>query len=117
MFTPYSLAHFEYTKVTDGTVSERYVIPTSVPSSNTRMIGVDVTDCNEEARSEIATLMEEYNKYREDAIKRLFSFEDWITHTTGMSELPFEVKWRSFYTDLVSPVNTGFGKVMPRDLD
>lgn len=93
------LTHIQYEKATDlgggrkGEITERYVIPTFVPQPNIKAL--DVTDLSEEERDELQELYAEYAEYYTNAVRSLFSFEDWVTHTRGEDAKP-DVKWRTF---------------------
>jgi len=95
MFKPYELVQIKYQHKNDDSSTTRVIIPTFVPSA--AMKAIDVTRLSEEERLELQGLLRDYAAYFEAAVKRVFSFEDWISHTTGLSEdaIP-EVKWRTF---------------------
>ena len=97
-------ARVKYTKATDlgeghaGEVTERYIIPTFVPSAM-NIKAIDVTDLDEDDRVELEKQLTEYTEYYQNAIKTIFNFEDWQSHTQGgMVTLP-PVKWRTFKPD------------------
>lgn len=98
MFKPFEITRIEYTRKDHTNGGKRTIIPTFIPTQ--AMKAVDVTGLSEEEQKEVLSLLKEYSAYYEAAMQRVFSFEDWLTHTTGMSEssLP-EVKWRTFLLD------------------
>ena len=98
MFETYEIAHIRYTSKDGSDVSDRVIIPTFIPTPSIKAI--DVTEMSDEERVETQELLRDYAAYFETAVKRVFSFEDWISHTTGLSEgATPEVKWRTFLTD------------------
>jgi hypothetical protein len=61
------------------------------------MKAIDVSGMTEEEQSELLGLLQEYSEYYKLAAKRIYSFDDWISHTTGLSESARPaVKWRTF---------------------
>ena len=93
--------HVRYTKVQDvdsrtivGSTTERDIIPTFVPKANVKAL--DVTDLSTEDQSKIVGLLEGYRQYLDNLAARTFSFEDWVSHTTGED---ISVKWRTFKFD------------------
>lgn len=98
------LLHIEYEKATNlgsgskGEITERYVIPTYTPPPN--MKAIDVTDLTEEERTAALALYNDYQEYYATAMKALFSYEDWISHTQG--GVDNTVKWRTFRMDNVT---------------
>lgn len=100
MFKAHEIAHIKY-KDED---KERVIIPTFVPSPSIKAI--DVTDLSEEERTDLQGLLREYAEYFESRSRQLFSFEDWISHTTGLSESAIpEVKWRTFLLDRTKKID------------
>lgn len=74
----------------NGDVTERHVIPTSVPSN---IKAIDVTELFEVQRKELADFYAEYAAYLEQHMKQAFSFEDWLAQTKDCTYTP---KWRTF---------------------
>lgn len=89
MFKPHELAHIKYKGETD----QRVVIPTYVPSTN--MKAIDVTALSDDERDALQILLRGYDEYYKACAKNIFSFEDWMSHVTGETNLP-EVSWRTF---------------------
>ncbi len=81
------------TTIRDKTDQERVIIPTLLPSSN--ITALDVTDLSEEGQERLVSLYEEYAEYYQLAVKRLFTFEDWISHTKN-EDTQIKLKWRTF---------------------
>jgi len=71
-------------------ISERYIVPVSVPGN---IKALDVSDLDEEKRSEVGEYCKEYNEYLKQHMKQAFSFEDWLAHTQNVD---FRAKWRTF---------------------
>ncbi len=69
----------------------RTIIPTFVPRTNVKAL--DVTGLDESEQQTLVNLMEGYAEYVELKSKTIFSFEDWVEQTTGVTP---EVKWRTF---------------------
>lgn len=87
------LRNIRYTKKDTEEVTDRVIIPTFIPLPN--MKALDVTSLPAEEQQELAELYAEYQEYYEQAAKRIFNFEDWLTHTRG-EDAKFELKWRTF---------------------
>ena len=100
MFKTYEITHIKY-KDED---TERVIIPTFVPSPSIKAI--DVTELSESEQVELQGLLREYADYYEARHRQIFSFEDWVSHTTGLSEgtIP-EVKWRTFLLDRTKQID------------
>lgn len=95
------LTHIQYKKATNiggekGELTERYVIPTFVPMPN--MKALDVTNLSDEEQKELETAYGEYTLYYKLAASKIFTFEDWLTHSRGEDTTP-ELKWRTFKLD------------------
>ena len=91
-----TIAHIEYTRSTDiggvkGDTTERFIIPTYIPPQNIKAL--DVTQLNEDQRDELLTQWEEYQEYYSNQLQTLFSFNDWLEHTSNATT---NVKWRAF---------------------
>ena len=54
---------------------------------------IDVTEMSEQERGKLEQQLAEYAEYYQNAIKTIFSFEDWLSHTQSESS---PVKWRTF---------------------
>lgn len=98
------LTHIQYEKATNiggaaGEITERYVIPTFVPNPNIKAL--DVTDLSEAERVVIQQAYAEYTDYYTQAVKSLFNFEDWLSHTKGDDIDTSDIKWRTFKMDNV----------------
>ena len=98
MLKPLELQNIRYTKINESSGSldrfettERTIIPTFVPKPNIKAI--DVTDLPEDERTELQTLLNEYNEYVQERHKAVFSFEDWASHSKNKD---VSVKWRTF---------------------
>lgn len=89
-----------YTKAQSGEQSERTVIPVALPQTNFKAL--DVTSLSDEDRAELVELYNQYQGYVANHIARLFNFEDFISHTTGEDR---DVKWRTFKTENVEPLD------------
>lgn len=83
-----------YTKPSTGEITDRVIIPVTQAQPNVKAI--DVTDMDSSERTEMVELFNEYQEYVDACIKQIFSFEDFISHTTGEEK---EVKWRTFRSD------------------
>lgn len=72
-------------------VTERVIIPTFVPKPNIKAI--DVTDLSDDKCQNVQQLLNEYNEYVREQTKKIFKFEDWVSHTKNED---VSVKWRTF---------------------
>ena len=88
----------EYTK-DSGEASTRVIIPVNVASDTVQAL--DVSDLTTEEQSQTEMLVNEYNQYISDKMSTLFSFEDWMEHT---SQPAVPVKWRKFKSSGVKSV-------------
>lgn len=76
----------------NGSLTERDIIVIDVPRDQIKAL--DVTDWNPESCAALEELVTEYRQYKEKQIQRIFTFEDWLSHTgRDVSE---ELKWRTF---------------------
>ena len=91
------VSSIRYTKADTGEITDRLIIPTTIPTKNVKAI--DVTSLNDSQRDELETLHTEYSMYRNRAIQNIYNFEDWVSMTTG-KDSP-DVKWRSFLAENV----------------
>jgi len=89
----------EYTKDGGDQTTGRVIIPVNVPDSNIQAL--DVTDLNTEEQKQAADLVNEYNQYLNDKMSTVFSFEDWMEHT---SQPAIPIKWRRFRSSGVKAV-------------
>lgn len=91
MIRAYVPTSIKYTK-DDGEVSTRTIIPTINVPQNIR--AVDISKLNEQDQIRLIGLFAEYEKYVENHFSKLFNFNDWVEHTTGIptEDLP----WRTF---------------------
>ena len=75
-------------------MTTRVIIPVFVPSTKHRNVkAIDVTDLSQEEQKELERLIQSYDEYLKEQQKRLFSFEDFVSHTTGKDVSP---RWRTF---------------------
>lgn len=101
-----TIEHIKYTRSTDiggakGEQTERFVIPTYIPTPNIKAI--DVTELNESQRAEALQLWEEYQEYYTNQLQTLFDFSDWMDHTSKNPD--FGVKWRTFKPDNIEELD------------
>ena len=89
MLTVGSLCTIVYNS--DNAVSDRTIIPTSVPNNNIKAL--DVTYNSDNEREKILDYFNEYKEYLELMHKQVFDFKTWVAHTK-QEELP--LKWRTF---------------------
>jgi hypothetical protein len=73
-------------------VTERIIIPTSIPKANIKAL--DVSNLLEEDRNKMIELHKEYQQYFKTQMKTIFSFEDWIEASHPDDKM--EVKYRTF---------------------
>lgn len=83
------VCNIKYTK-DSGEISERTIIPTTVPAN---LRAIDVSDMPDEIQASMGDLVEGYTEYMKNQMKNTFSFEDWISHTLNED---IDVKWRTF---------------------
>lgn len=76
-----------------GELTERTIIPTTVPISNIKAL--DVTHLTEEQRATLARQHMEYRDYVRSLLSTVFKFEDWLEHTNQLDK-NIEIKWRTF---------------------
>jgi hypothetical protein len=95
--------HILYTKEKDGTqeVTDRFVIPTSIPKNNIKAI--DVTALEEDERENIGKLHAEYQTYCKLKMKTIYSFENWLEASHPDIDIP-EIKHRNFKIDNIQLV-------------
>lgn len=86
-FTPVNI---EYVK-DSGDRSLRTIISTTNSYQNLK--AADITELNEDKKTEMVSLFKEYDEYVHQHMSKMFSFNDWAEHTTGH---PVDVKWRTF---------------------
>lgn len=88
----------EYTK--DGSSpSTRIIVPVNVPDNNIQAL--DVSDLTAEEQKQTELLVNEYNQYLSDKLSTVFSFEDWMEHT---SQPAVPIKWRRFKSSGIKAV-------------
>ena len=73
-----------------GETTERKIIPMVIPSN---IRALDVTGKTEEEISSLVEWSERYDKYREEHLKTVHSFENFVELESGQAP---DVKWRSF---------------------
>ena len=84
------LVTVEYVKES-GEETIRCIIPMDAPKDYIRAI--DMTFEDQDKCEELAKAIKEYKEYKEIQIKKLYTFEDWLTHTGRDFE---KLKWRTF---------------------
>ena len=87
------LFNIRYTKTGTDEVTDRTVIPTTVPQ---HIKALDVTDLSLTDQEVMQAQYQEYRQYIAGVFDRTFTFEDWLAHTTGESS---SVKWRTFKSE------------------
>lgn len=92
MLTENAIASITYVK-DSGVSTDRVIIPTYVPNATQLVRALDVTDLAQADQLQMQRLAEEYKAYKENIMKTMFSFEDWVDHTYHTQVDP---KWRSF---------------------
>lgn len=92
MLTENAIASITYVK-DSGMSTDRVIIPTYVPNATQLVRALDVTELQQADREQMQRLVEEYKAYKENIMKTMFSFEDWVDHTYQTQLTP---KWRSF---------------------
>lgn len=92
MLEKHKLYEVEYTKLDKSETTQRKIIPTFVPSPNVKAI--DVSELSESEAEQMRQNLVEYSKYYEQAAKNIYSFEDWLSHTSRRVSKP--PKWRTF---------------------
>ncbi len=75
----------------EGETTERTILPVEIPTKNVK--AVDISDFHVEDQGEIQNLYRQYQEYRETFTKRMFSFQDWVEHSTGVV---MDLKYRTF---------------------
>ncbi|MGI0075828.1 MAG: hypothetical protein ACREAU_00285 [Nitrosopumilaceae archaeon] len=91
MLTENTIHHVEYESIGKKDITKRYIIPTVIPKDTIKAI--DVSDCDNEARSELTKLLRDYKSYQVGFLKGMFTFEMWAEHVS--KTLP-DLKWRTF---------------------
>lgn len=103
------ISRIRYTKATNhgsgqlGEQSERYILPTSIPSDNVR--GFDVTQLSEGETKHLRDLWEQYQEYYQAKLSTIFSFEDWVEHTQPDSDIHSLALWRTFKQRNIEPLD------------
>jgi hypothetical protein len=96
MVKAYSPLNIQYRK-DSGETSTRTIIPTTSVPQNIR--AVDISSLDEGGKTHITNLFAEYNEYVDLCISKMFSFQDWVEHTSGEH---IEPVWRTFKRDNVT---------------
>lgn len=97
-----AVEHIKYTSAHEG-VSERYVIPVSVPSDYIRTL--DVTDYTEEERKHLVDAYAEYKEYVKLHMSKMFNFENWHHQVYGSDvEDDYRLKWRNLTASSVEKI-------------
>jgi hypothetical protein len=92
MIRAYEPIKIKYEK-DSGEVSTRTIIPTITVPHNIR--AVDISQFNEDEQNRLIDLFKQYQEYVDSVYETMFSFSDWVEHSTGVvfeTELP----WRTF---------------------
>lgn len=90
-FKQIEFADIVYLSEGRGEISQRTILPTTVPRQT--MKSIDVSDLSADERLEMQALYKEYSKYYEDFLANAFNFETWCEHSKGLHISP---KWRAF---------------------
>jgi len=94
----HKLTHIRYRKILSENKEEittRWIVPMAVPSSNIKAI--DLTEYSASERDQAAKTIAEYAQYVQLQQQKIFSFEDWLEHTTNQKAT--NVKWRTFKSE------------------
>ena len=86
-----------YLKESIGEVTTRTIVPTS----DSTIRAIDVTDLSAEDRQAFLDDWTEYQEYLEALRQTTFSYEEWYEHTRGRET---SVKWRRFFVDSLEVV-------------
>jgi len=86
----------QYDKQDGSIITERKIIPTSIP--NDFISALEVTDLSESEVSNINTARAEYNSYVELFKKNMFTFENWLEHT-NQTDVKSNLKYKRFKLD------------------
>lgn len=86
------LSKIKYTK-TKSDVTERTILPTSIPAKV--ITSIDVSDMPTSEAAELLAEYTEYLKYKELHMSKLFNFNNWLIHTDSKVDIP-SIKYRSF---------------------
>ncbi len=73
--------------------TNRAIIPTRVPKPQTNVKALDVTSLSDSERKAMILAWEQYGEYIGNAMRTLFTFEDFIAH---QGILVSDIKWRTF---------------------
>jgi len=95
--TKYEVAKISYTK-SDGSSSDREIIPTYVPGN---VSAIDVSDMDDESRELLQTRLHEYEEFKVGVMEHLMSFGSWMEATHKKEPLK-SLKWRSFIPDKIT---------------
>lgn len=83
-----------YLSESKNEVTQRQIIPTSVPK--TVMKAIDVSELSVGEQLEMKALYKEYAAYYANYMDNAFNFETWCEHSKGKTISP---KWRAFRLD------------------
>ena len=90
-----ALADIRYSKTGTGEVTDRIIIPTTVPKN---IKGLDVTGMPIEQRKHLETQYAAYREYLRNHMSTAFDFESFMEHS-GTTDEDIEIKWRTFKPD------------------
>lgn len=82
-----------------GESSSKRVIPVRMPLPN--ITTIDVSDLEVKEQQEMETLVGDYLEYYQERTAAIFSFEDWVEHSTGQ---PVSPKWRALQPNNVEVI-------------
>lgn len=82
-------------------VTDRVIIPTRVPKPETNVKALDVTSLNIKEREQLEEAWGEYREYIANQMRTLFTFEDFIEHT---SKPISSLKWRTFKSNNIQEI-------------
>ena len=87
-------SNIEYFKESTGEVTKRTVIFTSTPPKS--LMALDVTGLSEDEQEALQNKYQEYQDYLAQQNANVFSFEDFVEHTTNKTP---NLKWRRFFIE------------------
>lgn len=87
------IVSIKYVKENDE-CSIRCILPMDAPKDYVKAI--DLTNASKEDCKQLEVLAKEYMEYKESQIKKIYSFENWLSHTSH--DFP-NLKWRTFNID------------------
>jgi hypothetical protein len=71
----------------------RTVIPTTKPQRH--LVSLDVSELSDKDADQLDRLYAEYTEYKDQSIRQLFNFENWVSHTNSETVVD-KIKWRTF---------------------